>query len=63
VTVVVVVPGQAEPWKVSNQAFRMLCRTADNQSWGDPQVTRVLTQAAALNGLPLISWKCLSSTA
>jgi hypothetical protein len=29
----------------------MLCRTADNPSWGDPEVTRELPQATALNGL------------
>jgi hypothetical protein len=48
--VVVVVPGQAEPWKVSNAAFRLLAETASKLT-ADPADRVALIEAAANHGL------------
>jgi hypothetical protein len=50
VGVVVVVPGQAEPWKVSNAAFRLLAEAASKLT-ADPADRVALIQAAANHGL------------
>lgn len=49
VTVVVTVPGQEEPWKVSNSAFRLLVAEVE----GLTSDSSFMERAAALNGLHL----------